>query len=91
MIRETTMAAIRAWKNFPSTIPWIMLVILAAVNVLLIRQNLQMRAKLNRSKPEVLQTGDKVQSISVRGLHDEIISLDSAGDTKRVLLYFTPT
>lgn len=85
------MVSIKAWKRIPSVVPWIMLVILAIVNVLLIRQNLQMRSKLEQLTPKVVQSGDKVQPFSAPGLRGEIINVDYTGETKQVLLYFTPS
>jgi hypothetical protein len=68
-----------------------MLVLLAVVNVLLIRQNLQMRGRLDQLKPKTLQPGDQVPSFSAQGLHGEMINVDYAGETRRVLLYFSAT
>ena len=85
------MLSIKDWKKLPSVVLWTMLVILAVVNALLIRQNIQMRAKLDQFKPKALQSGDKVQPFSVSGLHGELISVDYTGETKQVLLYFTPS
>jgi hypothetical protein len=77
-------------KKLVSIAPWAMLIVLAAVNALLIRQNLQMRARLDQLKPKTLQPGDKVESFSAQGLHGESINMNYMGETKRVLLYFTP-
>lgn len=85
------MVSIKAWKKIPSVVPWSMLVILAVVNALLIRQNVQMRAKLEQFMPKALQSGDKVPPFSVSGLRGESINVDYTGEMKQVLLYFTPS
>ena len=65
---------------------------LALSNVLLIRQNLQLRAALAMGEPQSLQAGDTVPTFSAAGLRGEQISVSypEAG-AKRVLFYFTPT
>lgn len=85
------MASIKEWMKLSTVVPWTMIIILAVVNVLLIRQNLQMRGRLDQFKPKVLKSGYKVQPFSAPGLHDELISVDYTGETKHVLLYFTPS
>jgi peroxiredoxin len=76
-----------------SSVPilWAMLVVLAACNLLLIRQNLQLRAQLNSPEPPSLQPGEKVPSFSAQGLRGETIEVNyGRAGRKRVLLYFTP-
>jgi peroxiredoxin len=72
----------------------IMLVALVISNVLLIRQNLQMRAALNKLHPQIenLQVGDSVPPFSALGLHDEHFEVNYTGkERKRVLLYLSPS
>lgn len=79
-------------KRRPSIALWIMLILLAASNILLIRQNLQMRSQLEKFQPKVLQPGEEVQSFTAVGLNGEPITINYTGEeTKRVLLYFTPS
>ena len=79
-------------KKLPYIALWVMLILLAASNVLLIRQNLQMRSQLEKFQPKVLQPGEEVQPFSAQGLNGESITINYTGEeTKRVLLYFTPS
>jgi hypothetical protein len=48
-----------------------MVVILAVSNVLLLRQNLQLRSLLKKFEPDRLKAGDKLESFSALGLHGE--------------------
>ena len=84
------MASTGSYKELVLITPWAMLIVLAVVNALLIRQNFQMRDRLDQLKPKILQPGDKVESFSAQGLHGEPINMNYMGETKRVLLYFTP-
>ena len=54
-------------KKSAKVIPWLMILALAASNVLLFKQNLQMRAELNKLNP-YLQKGDKVPGFSAPSL-----------------------
>src|SRR5687768_7370641 len=68
-----------------------MVVILAVSNVLLLRQNLQLRNLLKKFKPDRHKAGDKVESLSALGLHCENIPIDYARDPPRqVLLFHSP-
>jgi len=70
---------------------WAMVVILAGSNVLLLRQNLQLRNLLQRFEPDRLKPGDKLESFSALGLHGENIAIDFAGNApRRVLLFLSP-
>jgi peroxiredoxin len=78
--------------NRASITLWVALCALAIVNVLLIRQNLQMRAEISRSKPAGLEGGDTVPGFVAQGLRGEPISISYTGkEATRVLLYFTPS
>ena len=77
--------------KIPSKALWAILIPLAVLNILLVRQNLQMRSQLEKAQPKVLKPGDRVQSFSALGLQGEPININYTGEeTKRVLLYFTP-
>lgn len=70
---------------------WLMLLALAVSNVLLLRQNLQMRAALTKAAPDFLQAGERVSPFVAIGLREERIEVNYAGAGRmRVLLYFTP-
>ena len=47
---------------------WAMVVILAGSNVLLLRQNLQLRNLLKRFEPDHLKPGDKLEGFAALGL-----------------------
>jgi peroxiredoxin len=69
-----------------------LLFLMASANVLLIRQNLQMRQALNRLEPHGLKEGEKVPPFTASGLHGEPIDVNYTGDgRKTVLFFFTPT
>lgn len=77
-------------KKLPSILLWAMLPLLAMSNALLLWQNKQLRAELERCKPNVLQKGDKVEAFSAMGLHNQIINVNYTGkEPTRVLLFFT--
>lgn len=77
--------------RFPAIALWMTLLVLAVLNVLLIRQNLQMRAALDKLKPDILQKGDKVPPFNATGLHGEAINIGyTCTGPKRVFLFFTP-
>lgn len=70
---------------------WGMVVILAVSNVLLLRQNLQLRNLLKKFEPDRLKAGDKLESFSAFGLQGEDITIDFASDApRRVLLFLSP-
>ncbi len=70
----------------------VLIFLFATANLLLIRQNLQLRAELRRYQPDELQTGDRLPPFSAKELSGEplAVSYDGRGP-KRVLLFFTPT
>ena len=81
-----------AWKNLSSILPWSVLALLAIINALLIKQNLQMRAQLEKLRPQVLRVGDRVQPFSAQGLRGDIIVVNYTGkEVNRILLYFSPS
>lgn len=66
----------------------VMVVVLAVSNVLLLRQNLQLRNLLKKFEPDRLKAGDKLESFSALGLHGENIAINFAGDAPRRVLLF---
>lgn len=71
---------------------WALLPVMALLNVLLIKQNLQMRKEIDRHKPSVLQKGDRVEPFSAPTLRNQIIGVDYTGTgATRVLVFFTPS
>lgn len=81
----------RFWKNSSAVALWAVLLALATANVLLIRQNFQLRAALSRYEPKAVQPGDKLPAFSAKGAADESlhIAYDGRGP-RRVFFYFTP-
>jgi peroxiredoxin len=68
-----------------------MVMVLAVSNVLLLRQNLQLRTLLKRFQPDHLKAGDQLESFSALGLNGENIAIDFASDApRRVLLFLSP-
>ena len=68
-----------------------LLIILALANILLIRQNLQMRGELKAHQPDVLKAGSKAWAFSAPGLRGGMIDVryDGSGP-KRAFFYFSP-
>lgn len=67
-------------------------VAIAASNILLIRQNLQLRGELAQARQQGLKAGDKVPPFSAAGLDGRPVQISYAGDgPKRMFIYFTPT
>jgi peroxiredoxin len=65
-----------------------MLVALAASNVLLIRQNLQMRLALERLRPQKAEAGDKVPPFVAPALDGDTVRVEYAGGGRKTLLFF---
>lgn len=65
-----------------------MVIILAVANVLLLRQNLQLRNLLKKFEPDRLKAGDKLESFSALDLRGENIAIDFANDAPRRVLLF---
>ncbi|MDT7541995.1 MAG: AhpC/TSA family [Acidobacteriota bacterium] len=71
---------------------WLLLIALTISNLLLLRQNMKMRAALTPPKLETLHAGDRVQPFMAEDLRGGKIDVSYNGTgAKRVLLYFTPT
>lgn len=79
-------------KKLPAVVAGVLIFSFATANLLLIRQNLQLRAELRRYQPDELQAGDRLPPFSAKDLGGEplAVSYDGRGP-KRVLLFFTPT
>lgn len=67
---------------------WAMILILAVSNVLLLRQNLQLRNLLKKFEPDQLKAGDKLEAFSALGLHGENVAIDFASDAPRRVSLF---
>lgn len=65
-----------------------MVIILAVSNILLLRQNLQLRNLLKSFEPDRLNAGDKLEPFSALGLHGENIAINFASDAPRRVLLF---
>jgi glutaredoxin len=74
-----------------SAVLWSLLAGLAVTNVLLIRQNLQMRAMLAKGQPRYLKAGERVPPFAAVDLDGAPVRLDYPGSgPKRIMFYFTP-
>lgn len=70
---------------------YVVLLALMTGNVFLIRQNWQLRAELNKRKPDNLQRGDVLIPVTAWNSHGENVSLSYKGNEQsRVLLFFSP-
>ncbi len=58
---------------------YILLTAMIVANVLLVKQNLQMRGDIEAARPDRLEVGDEVPPFVALGLN---------GETKRVSIYF---
>jgi len=68
----------------------VLLVVLATMNCLLIRQNLQLRAALGRTEPQRLKSGDVLEPFTATGLHNEKIDVNYAKNSpRRILMFFS--
>lgn len=68
-----------------------LLLVIGTMNVLLIRQNLKLRALLEESAPKPLKTGDIVTGFTAHDLAGNSINVQYGHDSpKRVLLFFSP-
>lgn len=71
---------------------WLLLIMLAGANVLLIRQNLQMRRTIKGLEPQRLKAGERVQPFTAPGMNGEPVEVSYRGaGPKQVLLFLTPT
>lgn len=84
------LSAIR--NSLPALAIWALLLALSVANVLLLTQNLRLRAELNKHQPpEVLAAGERVAAAAALGLQGESINLDyPRAGPQRVLLFFSP-
>lgn len=76
-----------AVKKVAKGSPWVCLLVLVASNTLLIRQNLQMRAQLDKLNP-YLKKGDTVPGFSAGGLNGEAVNVSYTGSGKRYVFFF---
>jgi hypothetical protein len=72
-----------AWKTLPQALLWAVLIGLAISNLMLLRQNREMRAKLGNEKPNFIKRGDKLPQFSAVGLRGEAFKISYTG---RILL-----
>lgn len=78
-------------EKIGKSLPWVLIAGLMVGNVLLLRQNLAMRADLNKLKPNALQEGDKVTAFSALDRMSRPVQISFTGkESTRVLLYFAP-
>jgi len=78
-------------KSLRTIGPWVIIVVLAVSNALLINQNLRMRAEINKGKPDSLEPGNKVSPFVVTALRGGTINVNYTGEeAKRVFLFFSP-
>ena len=71
---------------------WLFLAALTVVNILLLQQNIQLRARIEKYNPQPLKIGEKVEAFSGKGLNGELIKINYSESTKkRLFLYFTPS
>lgn len=69
----------------------IMLLSLAVGNIFLIRQNWQLRAELNKRKPDSLQRGGTLTPVTAWNSHGETVSISYTGNQqRRVFMFFSP-
>ena len=73
-------------------IPGIFVGFLVVLNVLLIKQNLQMRSQLERYQPQRLKIGETIQDFTAENFNGETVKVNFSGNSKkRFLLYFNST
>jgi peroxiredoxin len=79
----------------PHAVPWVLVAVLAASNVMLLRKNSALRGGLRGSargsEAKQLKRGDVLQSFQLIGLDGSRASLSFPTDRTLVLLYFSPT
>lgn len=69
-----------------------LLVAFALSNILLIRQNIQLRGELTKAQQRGLRAGEQVPPFSAAGLDGRPVRISyTGGGPKRVLIYFTST
>src|SRR6185436_7422396 len=68
-----------------------MLILMAVCNGLLIKQNLSLRAEIDKQKPKILRSGDPAGAFVASGMRGEVFTVGYTGQgPKRVFLYFSP-
>lgn len=78
-------------RSFGVSLPWILVVILATSNGLIIYQNFKMRKALAAEQPLALQTGESVPSFTGKTIDGNLIRVDYSGQgPKKLFFYFTP-
>ncbi len=80
-----------SWKTLAHVLLWVALMGLAVSNILLLRQNRDMRAKLGNEKPNFVKPGDKMATFDAAGLRGEQFSVRYTGNERqRVFFFFAP-
>ena len=83
--------SVEVWRKLRSLAFGAVLVVMALSNVLLIKQNLEMRGELHELKPRMLEVGSKAETFVAPGLRGELFSVNYTGKgPKRVFIYFSP-
>jgi len=78
-------------RNLGISLPWILVVILATSNGLIIYQNFKMRKALAGEQPLALQTGESVPSFAGKTMDGNPLRVDYSGQgPKKLFFYFTP-
>lgn len=78
-------------RSFGISLPWILVVILATSNGLIIYQNFKMRKALAGEQPLALQTGESVPSFAGKTIDGNPLRVDYSGQgPKKLFFYFTP-
>ena len=82
-------------KKAESIAPWLLLILLAGMNFLLLRQNWQMRGALAKTRPAEtakLPEGALLPAFAGTNLTGELAHISyGTGEPRRMFLYFTPT
>jgi len=78
-------------RSFGVSLPWILVVILATSNGLILYQNFKLRKALAGEQPLALQTGESVPSFAGKTIDGNPIRVDYSGQgPKKLFFYFTP-
>lgn len=71
---------------------WLLLIMMAVTNVLLLRQNLHLRRTIEGLSPHRLKAGERVGPFTAPGMNGEPVEVNYTGaGPKRVLLFLTAT
>jgi peroxiredoxin len=80
-----------ATKKAALFLPWALAFMLASMNVLLIRRNIQIRNSITGRRPPQFLVGDRVPEFTGAGIDGRPLTVGYTGrEPNRVLLYFTP-